>query len=166
MRNVFWLRRGAIGGRSGPNRDSWDPRELAAGGVGAILSVNDGELVHPDDLAGVGIEYFCAPLSDAAPPQDGDLETCVDALPRALSFAVRSIAQRRPVLVHCTSGKDRTGLFLTYYLCTTEGLSPSDAIREVRRVRPIALTADGWELFAQRVLAELVSAPGRRGVIA
>ncbi len=72
----------------------------------------------------------------------------------------------RPVLVHCTSGKDRTGLFLSYYVCTTEGLSPSDAIREVRRVRPIALTADGWEQFAQRVLAELVSAPRRPGAIA
>jgi protein-tyrosine phosphatase len=146
-----------LGGRSGPNRDSWHPRDLAAGGVRAILSVNDGELVHPDELTEVGISYFCAPLSDSAPPQEGDLEICVSALPRALSFAVRSIAQRRPVLVHCTSGKDRTGLFLSYYLCVTEGLSPTCAIRDVRRVRPIALSADGWEPFAQRVLGELVS---------
>jgi protein-tyrosine phosphatase len=163
MRNVFWLRDGAIGGRSGPNRDLWHPDELAAGGVGAVLSVNDGELVHHDELAAVGIEYFCAPLSNAAPPRDGDLDICVDALPRALAFAVRSIGQRRPVLVHCTSGKDRTGMFLSYYLCATEGLSPSDAIREVRRVRPIALSADGWELFAERVLGELISGVGCNG---
>jgi protein-tyrosine phosphatase len=158
MRNVFWLRHGAIGGRSGPNRDPWHPHELAAGGIGAILSVNDGELVHPDELAAAGIDHFCAPLSDTAPPRDGDLEICVDALPRALAFAIRSIAQRRPLLVHCTSGKDRTGMFLSYYLCATEGLSPSAAIREVRQVRPIALSADGWELFAQQVLDELGSA--------
>lgn len=155
MRNVFWVRHGVIGGRSGPNRNMWDPRDLAAGGIGAVLSVNDGELVHPDDLARVGIDYCCVPLSDAAPPRPGDVEICVGALPRALSFAVDSINRHRCVLVHCRSGKDRTGLFLCYYLCVTEGLRPSDAIREVRRVRAVALSAEGWESFAYQVLGEL-----------
>jgi len=68
---------------------------------------------------------------------------------------VNSIDRRRGVLVHCRSGKDRTGLFLTYYLCVTEGLTPSDAIGELRRVRPIALSAEGWESFSYQVLAEL-----------
>ena len=134
MRNVFWLRPGVIGGRTGPNYDTWDPQDLAAGGIGAVLSVNDGALVRPDELDAVGIEYCRAPLSDAAPPQPGDLEICVSALPRALSFAVDSIGRNRAVLVHCRSGKDRTGLFLTYYLCVVEGLTPSEAIRELRRV--------------------------------
>jgi protein-tyrosine phosphatase len=122
-----------------------------------VLSVNDGELVRADELAAVGIDYCCEPLSDAAPPGPGDLEVCVDALPRALSFALRSIDNHRKVLVHCTSGKDRTGLFLAYFLCATEALSPGDAIREVRRARPIALSADGWEQFAYQVLGELGS---------
>jgi hypothetical protein len=39
------------------------------------------------------------------------------------------------VLVHCSSGKDRTGMFLSYYLCATEGMAPSRAIQEIRRVR-------------------------------
>jgi protein-tyrosine phosphatase len=59
------------------------------------------------------------------------------------------------VLVHCRSGKDRTGLFLSYYLCVTEGLRPSEAIAELRRVRPIALTAEGWETFSYEVLGAL-----------
>jgi protein-tyrosine phosphatase len=155
MRNVFWLRPGVIGGRTGPNLDMWDPRDLAAGGVGAVLSVNDGELVRPEEFAAVGIDYRCVPLSDAAPPQPGDLEICTSALPRALSFVVASIDDRRGVLVHCRSGKDRTGLFLSYYLCVTEGLTPSEAIREVKRVRPVALSAEGWESFSYRVLAAL-----------
>lgn len=159
MRNVFWIREGVIGGRSGPNRDPWSPKDLVAGGVGAVLSVNDGELVHADELAAAGIAYCCVPLSDAAPPQPGDVEICVEALPRALSFALRSINGHRSVMVHCSSGKDRTGLFLSYFLCATEGLSPDEAVREVRRVRPIALSADGWEAFAYRVLGELRS-PG------
>ena len=155
MRNVFWLRPGAIGGRTGPNCDTWDPKDLAAGGIGAVLSVNDGDLVRPDELAAVGIEYCRVPLSDAAPPQPGDLEICISALPRALSFAVDSIGRNRAVLVHCRSGKDRTGLFLSYYLCVIEGLTSSEAIRELRRVRPIALSAEGWESFAYQVLGEL-----------
>jgi len=93
------------------------------------------------------------PLSDAAPPQPGDLEICVGALPRALAFAVDSIARDRCVLVHCRSGKDRTGLFLAYYLCVTEGLAPSEAIRELKRVRPTALSAEGWDSFAYQVLS-------------
>lgn len=155
MRNVFWLRPGVIGGRSGPNLDVWDPKDLAAGGVGAVLSVNDGELVRPQELAAVGIDYRCVPLSDAAPPQPGDLEICTSALPRALEFTMASIDRRRSVVVHCRSGKDRTGLFLSYYLCEIERLKPSEAIRELKRVRPIALSADGWEAFSYRVLGEL-----------
>jgi protein-tyrosine phosphatase len=157
MRNVFWLRDGVIGGRCGPNRDAWDAAVLYAGGVRAVLSVNDGELVYPQDLSKAGIEYSCVPLSDAAPPRLGDLETCLDALPRALSFAVGMIECRGNVLVHCSSGKDRTGLFLSYYLCKMEGLEPGEAIQEVRRVRPIAFTAEGWEAFARQVLAVSIS---------
>jgi protein-tyrosine phosphatase len=144
-----------IGGRTGPNLDMWDPRDLAAGGVGAVLSVNDGELVRPDDLSAVGIHYRCVPLSDAAPPQPGDLEICTRALPRALSFAVDSIEQDRSVVVHCRSGKDRTGLFLSYYLCAIEGLTAKEAVRELRRVRPVALSAQGWESFSYQVLGKL-----------
>ena len=121
MRNVFWLREGAIAGRSGPNR-----------------------------------AYSCVPLSDAAPPLPGDLQTCVDALPKALRFVLSEIESERCVLVHCTSGKDRTGMFLTYYLCATEGLAPTRAIEEVRRVRPVALSAEGWETFTLDVMRELV----------
>ena len=157
MHNVFWLRPGRIGGRSGPNRDPWSPRELAKGGIGSLLSLNDGELVHVSELVEVGIDYRCVPLSDAAPPRPGDLQICVDALPRALSFVLRSIESHRSVIAHCNSGKDRTGLFLAYFLCATEGLSPEDAIREVRRVRPIALSAEGWEKFAYEVLGELMT---------
>lgn len=155
MRNVFWLRPHIIGGRPGPNKDTWDPRELARDGIGAILSVNDGELVYPENLTAAGIDYKCVPLSDAAPPQPGDLESCTAALPKALEFALESINSGKSVLVHCHSGKDRTGLFLSYYLCKTEGLPAANAIQEVKRVRPIALSAEGWESFTLRVLETL-----------
>lgn len=152
MQHVFWLRESVIAGRTGPNRDPWNPEELAEAGIGAVLSVNDGELVHSEDLSKVGIEYRCIPLSNAAPPRPGDAEICASALPRALEFVVAAAESGRAVLVHCSSGKDRTGMFLSYYLCSTEGMSPSQAVAEVRRVRPIALSAEGWEVFTLEVL--------------
>ena len=164
MRHIFWLREGVIAGRSGPNRDAWTAKELAAGGIGSVLSLNDGELVHSNDLSAAGISYSCIPLSDSAPPRSGDFQICVGALPRALSFVVSSIEAGRSVLVHCSSGKDRTGMFLSYYLCAVEGLAPVRAIEEIRRVRPIALSAEGWEAFALAVLRELVR--GKDGRIA
>jgi len=113
-----------------------------------VLSVNDGELVHSHELSEAGITHKCVPFSYEAPPRPGDLEICVAALPIALQFALSSIQDGKAVLVHCNSGKDRTGMFLSYYLCATEGLSPVKAIAEVKRVRPIALSAEGWEHLA------------------
>jgi len=155
VRNVFWLRPGVIGGRTGPNKDSWDPYDLADAGIDTIISVNDGDCVNPGALEAAGIDYKCVPLSDCAPPMPGDLEVCTSALPVALEFACKSIESNRSVIVHCRSGKDRTGMFLSYYLCKVEGLGARDAIEEVKRVRPIALTAEGWESFTHEVLAAL-----------
>ena len=157
MKHVFWLRENVIGGRSGPNRNGWNPKELMSNGIGSVLSVNDGEMVHEDDLSAVGIRYSCVPLSDAAPPQPGDLEHCVASLPQALQFVLGEIGRGKCVLVHCTSGKDRTGLFLSYYLCKTEAMAPTDAIQAIRHVQPIALSATGWEDFALNVLNELAA---------
>ncbi len=154
MQHVFWLRKGRVAGRTGPNKDPWDPQLLREGGIGAVLSVNDGELVHPDELAAADIDYRCVPLSDSAPPLAGDAGVCASALPEAFDFVASSLARNRATLVHCKSGKDRTGMFLCYYLCRAENLSPADAMREVRRVRPIAFSADGWEALTLEVLEQ------------
>jgi protein-tyrosine phosphatase len=156
MRHVFWLRSGAVAGRTGPNTDPWDPIGLSEGGIGTVLSVNSGESVDSQELAAADIDHGCYPFSAVAPPVPGDVEICVAALPMAMDFAQSSIGRGRPVLVHCQAGKDRTGLFMSYFLCQTEGLSPVEAITEVRRVRPIALSAIGWEELALEVLDELV----------
>ena len=66
--------------------------------------------------------------------------------------SVEEIASGNPVLVHCRHGKDRTGLFMAYFLRRQSGLSSEDAIERVKKVRPIALTAQGWDEFALEVL--------------
>lgn len=155
MQHVFWLRSNLIAGRSGPDLDPWFPEQLAAAGFGAVLSVNRANSVYADDLARAGLDYACIPMADNAPPRPGDFEHCVAMLPRAYDFLACVIDGGRIPLVHCTAGKDRTGLVLSDYLCRAEGFAPLDAIGEVRRVRPIALSARGYEDFALEVLTAL-----------
>ena len=155
MKHLFWLRPERIAGRAGPTLAPWQPQELADGGIDAILTVNDGRSVYPDDLAAAGIDYACLPMEDNAPPRDGDFERCLAVLPAAYEFVTGQLERDRRVMIHCTAGKDRTGLTMAYYLCRAENYRPRDAIAEVRRVRPEGLSATGYEPFALEVLEYL-----------
>lgn len=152
MKHLFWLVPGQLCGRSGPNHEPWDASELQSAGVGAVLSVNNADSVYPDDFAAVDMPYRCIPLAANAPPREGDLELCLARLPQAYDYALNEIVSGRSVMVHCRHGKDRTGLFMAYFLRRHLGLSSKDAIDHVKQVRPIALTATGWEQFAADVL--------------
>jgi len=153
MEQVFWLRPGCIAGRSGPNLHHWDIGAFKARGFSAILSVNDGELVHHSDMDKADIAYANIPMSANAPVRPGDKALCLTNLPRALAFVAAQLP-RGPVLIHCRSGKDRTGLVLAAQLITTERLSVDRAIAEVLAVRPIAFSAEGWLDFAREVLTD------------
>ncbi len=152
MRDMYWLREGLLAGSAGPNRSVWEIDTLKHHKIRGVLSLNDGALIRESELARNSIDYKCLPLPDRAPPEYGDVESCLRVLPEALEFVESILALEGPVLVHCSSGKDRTGLFLCYYLCRVEGCSAEEAIREIRVVRPIALTAPGWKELTYEVL--------------
>lgn len=152
MKHIFWLIQDQLCGRAGPNHEPWDARELQNAGIGAVLSVNGADSVYPDDFAVAGMSHRCIPLSANAPPRDGDLESCLARLPLAYEFALNAIESGNSVLVHCRQGKDRTGLFMAYFLRRQLGISSKDAIDRVKTVRPIAFSAEGWEQFANDVL--------------
>ncbi|MDH3688709.1 MAG: dual specificity protein phosphatase family protein [Gammaproteobacteria bacterium] len=153
MDKVFWVIDGQLAGRPGPDQDPWRLDALKTGGIGAVLSVNDGVLCHPRDFEAMGMSYACIPMSDNAPPFPGDHERCIKALPLAYEFAESEIDKGMGVLVHCSAGKDRTGLFLSYFLMRQYGFTITQAIGRVREVRPIALSAEGWDEFAPQVLS-------------
>lgn len=152
MDQLFWLIEGRLAGRAGPDKAPWNLGALRAAGVGAILSVNDGLGCRPGDFVPHGIAYACVPLSPNAPPEPGDDLHCATALPIADAFVAGSLAAGRVTLVHCTSGKDRTGLYLAYHLVKHHRASARDAFDRVRAVRPIAFSAPGWDEFAIEVL--------------
>ena len=152
MKHIFWLIEGQLCGRSGPNHEPWDAAELKSTGVGAVLSVNHAESVYAEDFSALDMPYRCIPLAANAPPREGDHELCMTRLPMAYEYALNQIESGHSVLVHCRRSKDRTGLFMAYFLRQQLGLSTGDAIERVKTVRPIALTAEGWEDFAIELL--------------
>ncbi|PML79983.1 dual specificity protein phosphatase family protein [Enterovibrio norvegicus] len=152
MEQMFWIEDNAVGGRSGPDKDPWDIVQLADAGVTAILSVNDGEGVHIARLKECGVDYAHIPLSSNAPPLQGDVSFCLDALPRIVEFIARHRSLGK-VIVHCRSGKDRTGIALAAYLMHSQKMSANDAYHQIKAIRDIAFTAPGWEVFSLKVLA-------------
>ena len=69
-----------------------------------------------------------------------------------VGIAYKCIPLAAPVLAHCRHGKDRTGLFMAYYLKHRFGLGTEEAIQTVKAKRSIALTAQRWDEFAVEVL--------------
>ena len=153
MEHVFWLEKGKIAGRTGPNSNSWNPGDFVDNGFSAIISVNDGELCHIEDIENAGLAYECIPMSENAPPRPGDKEKCLNNLPRAYKF-IKSHLRNGSVLIHCRSGKDRTGLLMAYYMLKEYKLTPNKAMSLVFDVRPIAFSAEGWVDYCKEILDE------------
>jgi len=152
LQHVFWLRKGKIAGRSGPNTHAWDLDEIKTAGFAAILSVNSGEAVHETLLANLGLAYANIPMSSNAPARDGDREFCLHNISRAMNF-IRENLVSGPLLIHCRAGKDRTGLVMAAYLMEFEGYDAKTAMDKVIEARPIAFTAQGWKEFGLEVLS-------------
>ncbi len=155
MQHVFWMVPDLLAGRPGPNLQPWDEQALYKGGIRAVLSVNSGDDVRAERLQDAGIDYRCIPLTADAPPLPGDDKICLSRLEEQYEFVGSHTNQGNAALIHCRHGKDRTGLFLAYYLQRTENLKPREAIARVKQVRPIALTAMGWEDLALAVLKKV-----------
>lgn len=153
MEYIYWLRQGTIAGRCGPDTKPWSLVEIGNYGFSAILSVNDGEAVHEPLIKELDMDYAKIPMSPNIPARKGDKELCLKNLPHAMKFINRNL-ESGPVLVHCRSGKDRTGMVLAAYLITFEGYQAKPAMDEIIDINPIAFSADGWLDFGLDVLSE------------
>lgn len=151
---MFWIKDGLVAGRPGPDLVPWVPSELADAGFRSVLSVYD---KPPDEseLAAVGIRSVWHPLPLDVPPTQRTADRCCAALPLVREHLQHEVESGRAVLVHCLGGCDRTGLTLAFFLMKENALTPQEAISDVRRSRPEALSMDGWEELAVHVLSEL-----------
>ncbi|SBS35035.1 hypothetical protein MSP8886_03242 [Marinomonas spartinae] len=156
MEHLFFIDE-SVAGRSGPDKQMWDLEALKRQNIAAILSVNDGEMVHVSRLTALGMSYGHIPLSSNAPAKEGDVELCLTSLPRIINF-IDHHKKRGIVLVHCRSGKDRTGLALAAYLIKSKGYGVNQAIEAIKSVRDIAFSAPKWDEFSVAVLMALKNA--------
>jgi protein-tyrosine phosphatase len=159
MKRVFWLIPDLLAGRPGPRFFSWKPAELRAGGFDAVLNLSEYE-PETAALEAAGLRSYWVPLPMDYPPSGESEQQCIEALPRALDHMNRELAAGRRTLVHCFAGRDRTGMLLALFLARRDGLAAADAIARVRKVRPEAISAPGWEEMALRVITRLAAAPG------
>ncbi len=93
-------------------------------GVATILNLRGGTFADPfyANEVGVsrerGIDFYDLPMSATRRPTRGELLRLIDLLTQC----------RYPLLIHCKSGSDRTGLVSALYLMTLAGKPPSAAI--------------------------------------
>lgn len=138
MDGFYWLIPGVLagsrrpGGRGGDRLDA-ELRWLRAQGIAAILTLTEQPL-DPLVASEHEFELLHLPVIDLTPPT-------AEQLSLALQFIDRQRAQDRPVLVHCLAGQGRTGTVLAAYLIRA-GSPPDRAIRELRRVCPLAVEND------------------------
>ncbi len=156
MRSVFWLIPNQVAGRPGPSWEPWSLAEIRAGGIDSVLNLSEHE---PDaaEFEAAGLRIYWAPLPTTVPP-DAEAElACLAVLPRAQSLLESELAAGRRVLIHCVGGRDRTGVVFMYHIARTTGIPPAEALAQVRRVRPDAISAAGWETMALRIITTLLA---------
>ncbi|GAB3834168.1 tyrosine-protein phosphatase [Dactylosporangium cerinum] len=108
--------------------DDADRRELAERRIGLVVDLRDPSerADFPSDLRGIGAEIVHVPVLATSPATflaaDSSLDEFYDHIVEerghALATALRVLARSgtTPVIVHCTSGKDRTGLVVALAL--------------------------------------------------
>lgn len=148
MNHLFWLIDGLLAGRPGPVLAPWDLVEFQEAGMKAIVSLNS----EPDtvEIEAHGLRHHSLPMPLIMPVTLISKEMMLRELEPVLEVMHTEMSAGNPIVVHCHAGKDRTGLALTAYLVRYHGLEIDEAIDRVRAVRPIAMSAPGYEGTARR----------------
>ncbi len=153
--------KGDAGTMTQPDNFSWVDRPLLAAtarpgsreellwlrqqGIQVILSLTE-ERLRRDWVNDAGLMVFHVPIEDMEAPTQEQLDHCVSAIARAH-------VHQMPVVVHCTAGLGRSGVILACYF-VTKGLTASNAIAKVRRLRPGSIEteeqADAVAIYARR----------------
>lgn len=128
-------------------------RELIDGNIRTELDLESGfyQATHADSLEGVdwesyGLNRISYPLSDFFAPSKDQLEACCRLIDKY------AVAEHGKMLVHCLTGKDRTGMVIAYYQITRLKMDKEQAIAEWKAYGR-HWQYGWWEIYLRRYVA-------------
>jgi protein-tyrosine phosphatase len=119
---------------------------VRATGIDVVLDIADAD-AHPPAGATEGLLYVKAPLVDGAELPD-------EVLTRGLAeLAARFLESGRRVFVHCTFGRNRSGLVASLIVREVLGVSGAEALRHVQARRDRAVNNRDFAAWLQSLPA-------------
>jgi atypical dual specificity phosphatase len=139
-----WIEKPLLAALARPS-DPEDFAWLRQQGIEVLVSLTE-DRPRRDWVEAANLLVFHEPLEDMEAPSQ-------DQLDRVVSAVLRATDRKMGVAVHCGAGLGRTGVVLASYF-VARGLTASNAIGRVRRLRPGSIETDeqaaAVELFARR----------------
>jgi len=116
---------------------------LYAGGIRVVVTLASEE--EMGDLTQYGLEHLRADFPPVLLFSPGMRKAFIHESLPVWAYLHRQVLAKRPTLVHCFEGKDRTGALLAGYLVVYQKVMPEVAVRTLRLANPDAMTAQGYE---------------------
>jgi hypothetical protein len=113
---------------------------VRATGIDVVLDVADAD-AHPPEDAIEGLTYLKCPLVDGGAVPDPTLTLGLAAL------VARLVEEGHRALVHCTFGRNRSGLLVSLVVRRLLGLSGKDAVRYVQERRQGAVNNETFKAW-------------------
>jgi atypical dual specificity phosphatase len=127
-----WIDKPLLGAMAHPDSPE-ELKWLRGEGIQVLLSLTE-DPPRQQWVEDASLLLFHVPMIDMEAPTLEQLDRCVSAIKRANS-------QQMGVAVHCGAGLGRTGVVLACHFVAA-GLSASNAVARVRRLRPGSIETD------------------------
>ncbi len=133
-----------------PARLWWSDLPSSAGlltglGVNAVYDVADADSYDPDAVQSLG-RYVKLPL------EDGDEVPVADVI-KLRDQILAELQNDQAVLVHCTFGKNRSGLLVAMVLRSLDDLTGAEALQRVRSLRHNAVNNETFAAWLNQLPA-------------